>query len=398
VLCHDRVFDRGGFFFERGREVVGDGLCSCPYSRHRRQRSLLQPAFHPDRIASYTQVITDRISAVTGSWQHGQILDVIAEMTTMTATTTAATLFADTLPSPLLHQTLEDLTTIVASVFRRMLMPSPLDRLPTPGNRRYHHAKVRLRQSLTEIITARNANTTHHRDLLGALLSARDPEGNNQGLSETEILDQVVTFFLAGTETTASTLAWALHLLAQHPDIRAQLHTELDTVLAGHPATHADLPQLELTSRVIRETLRLWPPGWMFTRIVTADSDLGGHHLPAGTTIIVSPYLIHHHPDLYEHPDRFDPDRWLPEAAHAIPRHAYIPFGGGARKCIGDTFALTEAYPRPGHHHHPLAPPTAPRPPDPPRPRRRTAPKEAAHAHHSETIGPGTPSTWSPPL
>ncbi|HSZ29668.1 MAG TPA: cytochrome P450, partial [Pseudonocardiaceae bacterium] len=184
---------------------------------------------------------------------------------------------------------------------------------------------------------------TDHGDLLGALLSTRDPDGNNQGLSETEILDQVVSFFGAGTEATANTLAWALHLLTQHPDIRARLHTELDTVLAGRPATHADLPRLEFTSRVIRETLRLWPSAWMFTRMVTADTDLGGHHLPAGTIIVYSPYLLHHHPDLYERPDRFDPDRWLPEAAQVIPRHAYIPFGGGARKCIGDTFGFTEA-------------------------------------------------------
>jgi cytochrome P450 len=175
------------------------------------------------------------------------------------------------------------------------------------------------------------------------MLSARNPDGNDQRLSETEILDQVVNFFLGGTETTAYTVARALHLLAQHPDISARLHTELNTVLAGRPATHADLPQLEFTGQVISETLRLWPPGWMFTRIVTADSDLGDHHLPAGTTIIVSPYVLHHHPDLYEHPDRFDPGRWLPEAAQAIPRHAYIPFGAGACKCIGDTFALVDA-------------------------------------------------------
>lgn len=343
VLCHDRVFDKGSFFFERVRELFGDGLLTCPYSRHRRQRRLLQPAFHPDRFPGYAQVMTDRISAVTGSWRHGQILDVVREMTTMTATTTAATLFADTLPSPLLRQACDDLTTLLTGVYWRSLMPPPLERLPTPGNRRYHQTNARLRQTLKEVITARNASTTHHQDLLGALLSARDPEGNNQGLSETEILDQVVTFFAGGTETTAYTLAWALHLLAQHPDISARLHAEVDTVLAGHPATHADLPQLELTGRVIRETLRLWPPGWILTRIVTTDSDLGGHHLPAGTTIVVSPYLLHHRPDLYEHPDRFDPDRWLPEAAQAIPRHAYIPFSVGARRCIGDTFGFTEA-------------------------------------------------------
>jgi len=345
VLSHDRVFDKGGPLYKRISEVLGDGVGTCPHSEHRRQRRLLQPAFHPARLADYTQAMTAQISAVTGSWPDGQSLDVLAEMMTITSRTLAATMFADTLPPVALRQALDDLTTVVAGVYRRTLMPPPLDRLPTPGNRRYHRARTRLRQTLQELVCRRRASNTDGNDLLSTLLSARDGDGEgvSPGLSDTEIVDEVLTLFAAGAETTASALAWALHLLTQHPDVYDRLHAEVDAVLSGQTATHADLPRLDLTRRVITETLRLWPPAWIFTRTVTAETQLSEHHLPAGTTIVFSPYLLHRHPGLYEHPDRFDPDRWLPDRAQTIQRDAFIPFGAGARKCIGDTFALTEA-------------------------------------------------------
>jgi cytochrome P450 len=151
-----------------------------------------------------------------------------------------------------------------------------------------------------------------------------------------------VAILLAGIENTASALAWALDFLAQHPEIERQLHTEVDTVLDGAAATHADLPRLEFTNRVINETLRLRPPAWFFTRTVTADTRLGGHFLPAGTNVAYSPYLIHHRPDLHHAPEDFDPGRWDPQRPQPH-RHAMIPFASGARKCPGDTFAMAEA-------------------------------------------------------
>ncbi|GGX08740.1 cytochrome P450 [Streptomyces albulus] len=130
--------------------------------------------------------------------------------------------------------------------------------------------------------------------------------------------------------------------MARHPEIERRLHTEVNRVLKGAPATHASLPRLELTQRIITETLRLYPPAWLLTRTVTAATRLGGHMLPAGTGVAYSPYLIHHRPDLYDQPETFDPDRW--NSPHLPPpRHAVIPFAAGARKCIGDTYAMTEA-------------------------------------------------------
>ncbi|QRX96699.1 cytochrome P450 [Streptomyces noursei] len=154
--------------------------------------------------------------------------------------------------------------------------------------------------------------------------------------------DTILTAFLAGTGTTASILARSLDLLARHPEIEQRLHAEVDTVLSGNPATHADLPRLELTERIITKTLRLYPSAWFLTRTVTHDTHLGRRPLPAGTGIVYSPYLIHHRPGRYPDPETFAPDRWDPEHPQP-PRNRFIPFATGARKCIGDTFATTEA-------------------------------------------------------
>ncbi|MFE3776289.1 cytochrome P450 [Streptomyces sp. NPDC059122] len=231
---------------------------------------------------------------------------------------------------------------MASGVFRRMFLVPPLDRLPTRGNRAYQSAHARLRRTCDRIIAERRADGTDHGDLLSALVAARDVEDGGRGMTDAEISDTILTFFLAGTETTASTVAWALDLLARHPEIEQRLHTEVDTVLRGNPATYADLPRLELTGRIVTETLRLYPAAWFLTRSVTEDTRLGRHLLPAGTSLVYSPYLIHHRSDLYADPETFDPDRWDPERPQP-PRSAFIPFAIGARKCIGDTFATTEA-------------------------------------------------------
>lgn len=192
------------------------------------------------------------------------------------------------------------------------------------------------------MITHRRTDGTDYGDLLSALLAARDPT-EGQGLSDSEIVDQVSTFFLAGSETTANALAWAICLLADHPDVEQRLQAEVDVVLGGKAARFDDLPKLGFTSRAVTETLRMYPPGWLLARTTTTDTHLGEHPIPAGTILLYSPYLLHHLPDLYPDHDRFDPDRWI-EGQHAPPpREAFIPFAAGARKCIGDTFAVTEA-------------------------------------------------------
>jgi cytochrome P450 len=343
VLRDDRTFDKGGPIYDRAREVLGDSLSTCPHSLHRRQRRLAQPAFHPARMPGYAQIMTDQITTIIGSWRDGQILDVLAEMFTITGRTTTATMFSNTLPPTTQLQVVDDFATVIAGVYTRALTPSPLDRLPTPGNRRYHRAHTHLQHTVRSLISDRRATGTDHGDLLSALMSAHDLDTRSADLSDTEITNQVLAFYLAGTETTATVLAWALHEVAHHPDIEQALREEVDTVLGGQPATYADLPRLQLTSRIITETMRLWPPGWWLTRVTTTDTQLGEHLISEGTIIACSPYLIHHRPDLYPEPHRFIPDRWLPDHAAPPQRDAFIPFVSGARKCIGDRFGHTEA-------------------------------------------------------
>jgi cytochrome P450 len=223
-----------------------------------------------------------------------------------------------------------------------MVTPALLRGLPTRRKRQYDRARDRLSATIAQIIAERRADPKDHADLLSTLLGAVDEESKDgqKQLSDTELADEALTFFLGGMETTAITLAWAMHLLATHPDIQRRLQDETDSVLAGGKLDPAHLPSLGLATRVVTEALRLYPPAWMMTRTLREDAELDGVRLKRGSTLVLSPYLLHRRPDLYAEPDRFDPDRWL----GAQPdRASYIPFGAGPRKCIGDQFALNEA-------------------------------------------------------
>ncbi|MFD9698352.1 cytochrome P450 [Lentzea sp. NPDC059081] len=331
VLLDDRTFDKGGLLFDRGRELGGNGLALCPHSDHRRQRRLAQPAFHPSRFPAYARTMVARATAAAESWRPGTTIELGSEAMTLAVRTAIETMFSDALAPDALRQSTMDLAVVMKGLYRRMALPPSWERRLT--RTRYHQARTRLRHTLDGVIAQRQASGEDHGDLLSAFLTARDTDGH--GLTDTEISDQVLTFFIAGADSTAVLLSWALALLAHHPEVQDRVHAE--AVLAGSPATYDHLPRLDLTSRVVAETLRLYPPGWMLTRTVTTDTTLGRHHIPAGTTIVYSPYLIHRRADLHESPDEFDPDRPRSD------RHAYLPFGAGARKCIADQFGLTEA-------------------------------------------------------
>ncbi|MBH1934240.1 cytochrome P450 [Streptomyces sp. AV19] len=351
ILLDDRTFDKSGPLFDQAREILGDGLVTCPHARHRGQRRMIQPAFHPTRLTAYAPVMTERISSVTDAWRNGQSIDVLSQMVALTSRVMLTTMFGTALGAAQTAQAMDDFTVLFSGLYKRVLQPAWLRRLPHPVNRRFHRANARLRATVATLVAEhrthdtppagrRQDGTEHDSNLLSMLLAARDTGTDGRGLTAVELADETVTFFLGGIETTAAHLAWTLHLLAQHPDIEHRLHTEVDTVLAGRPPAPQDLPRLELTGWILTETLRLYPPAWLLNRTATADTHLAEHLIPAGTTIAFSPYLIQRHPGLYPDPERFDPDRWRTPSSR---RDAYLPFGGGARKCIGDAFALTEA-------------------------------------------------------
>ncbi|WP_433526986.1 cytochrome P450 [Nocardia pseudovaccinii] len=342
VLLDDRTFDRGGPLYDRSREVAGDGIGTCPHSRHRRQRRLSQPAFQPGRMPGYSEAMVDSIEDVIGSWQEGQQIQLGAEMSKLTVRVAVRTMFSSSFPETSVQQVADDFTTIAGSIFRRMVLPPAVNRLPTPANRRYYQARNRLRAVAAELIDQRRADNRDHGDLLSSLMRARDPDstGAQVAMSDEELIDQVFTFLFAGAETTASTLTWALYLLGRNPELRRQVQHEVDTVLSDSTARYQDLANLPVVNRVVTETLRLYPAGWLLTRVVSADTILDGVPLPAGTTVAVSPHVIHRRDEIYDRAGEFVPDRWI----GAEPdRTLFISFGAGARRCIGDQFGLVEA-------------------------------------------------------
>jgi pentalenene oxygenase len=341
VLVDDRTYDKGGAVYEQVRTVAGNGLATCVHRDHRRQRRLTQPAFHHDRLPGYARVMSSEITAMTESWTEGRKVDVLATMNELITNIVVRTLFAAHLDASTFKELRLCLHIVMTGMMRRMLMPWPfVNRIPTPGNRRFDQARSGLRRYVAQVVADYRRAGVDHGDLLSMLLAVRDENG--QGLTDTEIHDQVFAFYLGGSETAAPALAWSLYLLACDPLVRQRLHDEVDAVLDGRLAEYDDLPQLDLTRRVITETLRLHPPAWLLTRVTTKDTELAGQHLPIGSNVLYSPHIVQQRADLFPGPERFDPDRWLDDTTR-LPPGAYTPFGGGARKCIGEAFGMTEA-------------------------------------------------------
>jgi cytochrome P450 len=339
MLLDHRTFDKGGPVYDRAREALGTGLATCPYGAHRQQRALLQPLFRPARYPGYAAIMTKHITAEVEAWGDGQVIDVLPTMHALTTRVGLSTVFAAPVDSTLLTELHRAINETLMAMHRRIFIPPQMDRLPLLGKRRYDRSRARLRQITDGFIAQYRQSGVDHQDLLSALLATHE---NGQSLSDAEVCDQVMNMFVAGTDTVAAALAWAVYLMARHPDVQRRLQHEADTILTDGIATWNDLPKLDYTHRVVTEILRLYPPAWMLSRTVSADTELGGHPIPAGTTIMFSAYPLHHSPDLYPEPERFDPDRWAD--GHApLPSGAFVPFSHGARRCIGDKFAMTEA-------------------------------------------------------
>lgn len=341
VLTNDRVFDKGGVFYDRARDIAGNGLVTCPFADHRRQRRLMQSAFTRTRLKRYAEAMQAEIEDTTSRWHDGVVVDAFQEMYGMALRTVGRTLYSTPVSPELAAQVERSFDVVLNGLFRQMFLPAAIRRLPLPSQRRYRSNLDFLHETTQRLIDDYRGTDTDRDDLLASLIASRDEDGGR--LADEEIHDQVITIMAAGTETVAGTLTWVFYLLSQHPGIEAALHDEIDTVLGGRAPHWDDLPNLSLADRVISETLRLHPPAWLFTRRTTTPTDLAGVHLPAGSTVVFSPAAVAQYPDAFDNPTAFDPDRWLPDRVAPAARHAYVPFGTGARKCIGDLYARTEA-------------------------------------------------------
>ncbi|MPY56837.1 cytochrome P450 [Streptomyces spongiae] len=354
VVCHPelvqrmlrdtRTFDKGGPLYERLGALMGDGIVTCPDAEHRRQRRLLQPAFRPARVAEHTELMAEEAESLCHGWRAGQRVGVSADMLGLTTRVISRVLFSDSLDAGTTAAEIRScLATVVRGLFVRTAVPvDALFRVPTPANRRYRHAVDRVHAIVDAAIAERRRGVPRD-DLLGTLLEAARGDNGEAAVTDREVHDQLVSLLLTGAESPALCLASALGLLAVHPEAERRLHAEVDTVLDGRRRlVPSDLPRLVYTRSVVTETLRHRPPGWLFTRVTTRETDFAGCRLPRGSTVLYSPYLLHHDPTSFPDPDRFLPDRWLPRQDSPARRDAMIPFAAGSRKCVGDTFAMAE--------------------------------------------------------
>jgi len=342
LVTHQNKFKKSRML-ERARVLLGDGLLTSEGGHHRRQRRLVQPAFHRDRLAGYGAVMVDRAALVRDQWQSGQSFDVLQEMMRLTLAIVAQTLFSTEVDSE--ADEIGTALTEVFSLFEIILMPFSeiLEKLPLPAVRRFKRARKRLDETIYRLIAERRASGVDAGDLLSMLLMARieeDEEGSG-GMSDEHVRDEALTLFLAGHETTADALTWAWYLLSQNPEAEAAFHAELDRVLAGRLPSFDDLPQLRYTEAVFAEALRLYPPAWGIGRRALEDYQVGDFAIPARSVVLLSPYVVHRDPRWFPEPLAFRPERWLAEDS-ARPKFAYFPFGGGARVCIGERFAWME--------------------------------------------------------
>ncbi len=337
-------FHKGPALKQNGN--LGDGLLTSENELHKKQRKLVQPAFHGARIAAYAGVMVDYAQRLAGSWvngwQSGQTYDMHHEMMTLTRDIVAKTLFDADVSSDgdAISKALE---LGIRETNRRIMSPlhAP-DWIPTATNQKRREVQALLETTVQRMISTRRDSGEDKGDLLSMLLMAVDEEDGGQ-MTNQQVRDEAMTLFVAGHETTANALAWTWYLLAQHPTVETKLLEEINRALAGRKPTLADLTQLPYTEMIIKEALRLYPPAWVTSRLVMEDLTIHGYPIAKGSMLLISPYVLHHDARYFEAPAQFIPERWANDLEKRIPRYAYFPFGGGPRVCIGQMFAMMEA-------------------------------------------------------
>jgi cytochrome P450 len=322
--------------------LLGDGLFLSEGDTWLRQRRLVQPAFHRQRVAGYGDVMTTFAGRHVADWKDGDGIEVHAEMMALTQAIVGKTLF-DADVSGDAHEA-GQAAKVLAEDFGVRLRSFRLIPywVPTPGNLRSRRAIRRLDRLIHRIIAERRASAEDRGDLLSILLHAQDADDGSR-MTGQQVRDEVMTMFLAGHETTAVALSWTWYLLAQHPDAEARLAAELREVLGGRAPAVADLPRLKYAGMVVTEAMRLYPPAYAIGRQAARATEIAGHAIAPGDIFIAPTWVVHRDRRWFEEPEAFRPDRWASDLAQRLPRFAYFPFGGGPRQCIGNGFAQMEA-------------------------------------------------------
>jgi cytochrome P450 len=325
------------------KRIWGNGLLVSDGEFWQRQRRLMQPAFHRERIFGYGEVMVDYTNRLLKTWNEGEVRDVHEDMMHVTLEVVAKTLFGTDLATEVeqvgqaMQISIEYFETRNTNFFLYFIP----DWVPLPHNLRYQKAVQQFDNLIYRIIQQKRVSGEDKGDLLSMLLHIQDEDGTR--MTDKQLRDEIITLLIAGHETTALALSWAWYLLSQHPEVEQKLVAELETVLAGKTPTFADLPKLQYTERVIMEVMRLYPPVWAMSRQALQDCEVAGYPVRAGDGVVFSQWVMHRDPRYFDQPEVFNPDRWANDLAKKLPTFAYFPFSGGPRVCIGQAFAKMEA-------------------------------------------------------
>lgn len=356
-----------GRALKRAKALLGEGLLTNEGSEHLRQRRMIQPAFHRQRIAEYARSMIGFGEKMSSEWSDGETRDIDREMMRLTLQIVGKTLFSSDVESEA-DEVGTAMTTIV-ELFNFLLLPFSdwLRNLPLPQSKRFRNARATLDNIIYGMIAERRKTGEDKGDLLSMLLAARD-EDDGKPMTDEQIRDEALTLFLAGHETTANALTWTWFLLSQNPEKEAKLQAELDRVLGGDATvkervesatcegtlvntrvsairlpTVDDVPNLRYTEAVLAESMRLYPPAWAIGRLAIKPHEIRGFKIPVGALILISPYVTQRDCRFWPQPDEFIPERWETQSIkEAGQKNIYLPFGGGVRRCIGESFAWTE--------------------------------------------------------
>ncbi|MEZ4713718.1 MAG: cytochrome P450 [Caldilineaceae bacterium] len=337
---------KGGPIWDSLRGFVGNGLVTSDGAFWLRQRRLMQPQFHRQRLAGLTELMVEAIDEALQLWLpaagSGKPFELNTNFNQLTLRVIAKTLFGTALSAA----ELDEMSSLMAYTLGYLLTDASTQALPAwlpiPGRRRYRQAIARCNEMIYQIIHDSRQGIGPENHLLAMLLNLVDEE-TGEAMDDRQLRDELATLFLAGYETTSIALTWAMHQLMQHPDVLAKVQAEADSVLGDRLPTFADLPNLNYTRMVIQETMRVNPPVFWLPRVAREADEIDGYAVPAGTHVISFTYAYHRHPEFWPNPDQFDPERFTPENAAGRHHFAWIPFGAGQRQCIGRDFAMMEA-------------------------------------------------------
>ena len=339
LVENNRNYTKGSFLTKQFGEFLGKGLLLNEGDDWRRQRHLVQPAFNPDRISTYAEMMTAHTERLLDSWHPGTPRNIQADMTQLTLEIAASALLDVDIreESSQLRSAFHDIT---EEFRKRTARPVSLPHwIPTPRNLRYQRALEHVNEIIYGIIEQRRAEPGN--GVVSMLLEAGSE--SNDELTDKQLRDEVITLLFAGHETTAIALTFTWHLLASHPKQEEMVVAELDDKLDGQSPTMVDVPRLEYTRKVLKESLRLYPPVFGVLREPVRDDQIGGYQIPAGATVAMNQIAVHHDPQFFDDPKAFTPERWTDSFEESLPQFAYFPFSGGPRRCIGERFAMLEA-------------------------------------------------------